>query len=127
MLRILTSFWTAVGQVFADAWEKPPRQSRLTHGLGILSLGFLMDAIAERLEAVEPSVAEFEADLELIAPLCAWTAGTWKLGPYQRKWNDVQNTPRDVQMIADHLLSAYRRALKRRENGAQTRKKAATA
>jgi len=127
MLRILTSFWTAVGQVFTDAWEKPPRQSRLTHGLGILSLGFLMDAIAERFEGVEPSVAEFEADLELIAPLCAWTTGTWKLGPYQRRWNDVQNTPRDVQMIADYLLSAYRRALKRRENGVQTRKRAATA
>ena len=36
-----------------------------------------------------------------------------ELGPYQRRWNDLQNTPRDVQVIADHLLSAYRRALKR--------------
>lgn len=116
MLRLLKSFWNAVSQVFADAWEKPPRQSRLTHGLGILSLGFLMDAIAERFEGREPSVDEFRADLELIAPLCAWTGGTWKLGPYRRKWNDVQNTPRDVQMIADYLLSAYRRALRRREN-----------
>ena len=48
-------------QVFDDAWDKPPRQSRLTHGLGILSLGFLMDAIAERFEGIEPTVAEFEA------------------------------------------------------------------
>lgn len=127
MLRLLKNFWTAAGQVFAEAWEKPPRQSRLTHGLGILSLGFLMDAIAERFEGREPSVVEFEADLTLIAPLCAWTSGAWKLGPYQRKWNDVQNTPRDVQMIADHLLSAYRRALKRREKAAQTEREAASA
>jgi DGQHR domain-containing protein len=127
MLRLLKNFWTAVEEVFADAWEKPPRQSRLTHGLGIISLGFLMDAIAERFEGREPNVGEFAADLELIEPLCAWTSGSWKLGPYQRKWNDVQNTPRDVQMIADHLLSAYRRALKRHEKATQGRIRAASA
>ena len=65
--------------------------------------------------------------LELIAPACAWTAGVWQLGPYQRKWNDVQNTPRDVQMIADHLLSAYRRALKHRTGRGQDRRRAASA
>ena len=57
MLRILKSFWSAVSQVFEEAWDKPPRQSRLTHGLGILSLGFLMDAIAEQFEQIEPEVA----------------------------------------------------------------------
>ena len=126
MLRLLKNFWTAVSYVFDDAWKKPPRQSRLTHGLGILSLGFLMDAIAERFEGCEPSVAEFEADLKLVAPACAWTSGSWKLGPYRRKWNDVQNTPRDVQMIADHLLSVYRRALRHRDSDA-IREAAATA
>lgn len=40
MLRILKGFWTAVSRVFDEAWDKPPRQSRLTHGLGIISLGF---------------------------------------------------------------------------------------
>ena len=106
MLRILKSFWTAVSRVFDEAWEKPPRQSRLTHGLGILSLGFLMDAIAEQFEQIEPDSADFETHLQLIAPLCAWTGGSWKLGPYQRRWNDLQNTPRDVQVVADHLLSS---------------------
>ena len=61
MLRILKDFWTAVSQVFADAWDKPPRQSRLTHGLGILSLGFLMDAIAEQFEEIEPDIVDFES------------------------------------------------------------------
>lgn len=127
MLRILKSFWSAAGHIFADAWEKPPRQSRLTHGLGILSLGFLMDAIVEQFEGLEPSVADFEAHLQLIAPLCAWTDGAWKLGTYRRRWNDVQNTPRDVQMIADHLLSAYRRALKRLASQAQKPRREASA
>lgn len=115
MLRILKNFWTAASQVFEEAWDKPPRQSRLTHGLGILSLGFLMDAIAEQFEQIEPDSADFKTHLQLIAPLCAWTGGSWKLGPYQRRWNDLQNTPRDVQVVADHLLSSYRRALKRLE------------
>src|SRR5919198_1095258 len=57
MLRILKDFWRAVSHVFEDAWNKPPRQSRLTHGLGILSLGFVMDAIAEQFEQIEPEPA----------------------------------------------------------------------
>jgi DGQHR domain-containing protein len=113
MLRILKNFWTAVSQVFQEAWDKPPRQSRLTHGLGILSLGFLMDAIAEQFEQIEPEDSDFGRHLQLIAPICAWTGGSWRLGRYSRRWNDLQNTPRDVQVVADHLLSAYRRALKR--------------
>jgi DGQHR domain-containing protein len=112
MLRVVKSFWRAVSDVFAEAWEKPPRYSRLTHGLGILSLGFLMDAIAEQFEQIEPEVDDFEMHLQLIAPLCAWTGGSWKLGPYERRWNDLQNTPRDVQVVADHLLTGYRRALR---------------
>jgi DGQHR domain-containing protein len=119
MLRILKSFWTAVGRVFVDAWDKPPRQSRLTHGLGILSLGFLMDAITEQFEEFEPETSDFEAHLQLIAPLCAWTGGSWKLGRYRRRWNDLQNTPRDVQVVADHLLSAYRRARRELDSGAE--------
>ena len=47
MLSLLKDYWTAVSQVFREAWELPPRRSRLTHGLGIVSLGYLMDAIAD--------------------------------------------------------------------------------
>jgi DGQHR domain-containing protein len=111
MLRVLKSFWTAVSRVFAEAWDLPPQKSRLSHGLGVASLGFLMDAIAEQFEAVEPDTADFELHLRLIAQHCAWTKGSWRLGRHPRRWNEVQNTPSDVQMIADHLLTAYRRAL----------------
>ena len=48
MMSLLIDFWSAVREVFADAWDKPPRQSRLMHGVGIVSLGFLMDAIFDR-------------------------------------------------------------------------------
>jgi DGQHR domain-containing protein len=126
MLRILKPFWAAVSEVFEEAWNKPPRQSRLTHGLGIVGLGFLMDAIDEQFEEVEPDASDFAEHLQLIAPLCAWTAGSWKLGPYPRKWNDLQNTPRDVQVIADHLLSSYRRGLKRLGSSATQARRSAT-
>lgn len=127
MLRLVKNYWGAVSHVFKDAWEKPPRQSRLTHGLGILSLGFVMDAIAERYEGREPSVDEFAADLRLIEAACAWTGGTWKLGPYRRAWNEFQNTPRDVQVVADHLLSVYRRALRRQQAASEPEEAAASA
>src|SRR5260370_17428226 len=45
MLSLLMDFWSAVRDVFAEAWNQPPRRSRLMHGVGIVSLGFLMDAI----------------------------------------------------------------------------------
>src|SRR6185295_11001408 len=48
MLYVLRGFWGAVRDVFEDAWGLPPKRSRLMHGAGIVSLGFLMDAIAER-------------------------------------------------------------------------------
>jgi DGQHR domain-containing protein len=124
MLQILKAFWGAVSRVFAEAWDKPPRQSRLTHGLGILSLGFLMDAIAEQFEQIEPDADDFEVHLRLVSGLCAWTSGSWKIGPYQRRWNDLQNTPRDVQVVADHLLGSYRRALKRLDSAASNKEAA---
>jgi DGQHR domain-containing protein len=112
MLGLLKAFWTAASEVFADAWDLPPRRSRLTHGIGIVSLGYLMDAIAEEFDEIEPEGADFVRHLQLIERHCAWTRGSWRLGRQRRAWNDVQNTPRDVQQIADHLLGAYRRELR---------------
>jgi DGQHR domain-containing protein len=112
MLRLLKRYWSAVASVFSDAWDKKPRESRLTHGLGIVSLGYVMDAIAAEFDEVEPETEDFATHLQLIKAACAWTGGFWKLGPYKRAWNDLQNTPRDVQVVADHLLTTYRRRLR---------------
>src|SRR5574341_1200626 len=45
MFELLCSYWGAVRDVFRDAWGKPPKKSRLMHGAGILSMGYVMDAI----------------------------------------------------------------------------------
>ena len=111
MLSLLVDFWSAVRDVFADAWDKPPRQSRLMHGVGIASLGFLMDAIFDRYSRDRiPDEARLSARPQRTQPTCA--AGHtdyWDFGPNaQRKWNELQNTSRDIQLLTNYLLYQYK-------------------
>ncbi|QHS35575.1 DGQHR domain-containing protein [Alcaligenes faecalis] len=39
MYKLLVTFWSAVKQVFKDAWGLDPKQSRLMHSAGILAMG----------------------------------------------------------------------------------------
>jgi DGQHR domain-containing protein len=111
MLDVLKPFWRAVELVFPGAWDLPPRKSRLMHGAGIISLSFLMDTIAEPLlDDGPPPIEIFIEKLKIIAPVCHWTAGDWDFGDgIIRHWNQIQNTPRDVQLLANHLLVEFRR------------------
>jgi DGQHR domain-containing protein len=110
MLQILKAFWSAVSVVFPEAWGQPPKRSRLMHGAGILSLGLVMDAIADRhrsVQAVTPKA--FEDDLRALAVYCRWTDGYWDFGPgQQRKWNELQNTSKDIQLLANYLMVRYK-------------------
>jgi DGQHR domain-containing protein len=110
MLDLLVAFWTAVRDVFADSWDKPPRQSRLMHGVGIVSLGFIMDAIFDRyIRKRAPSRDDFSHDLTELHEVCRWTSGFWDFGPgAQRKWNELQNTTRDIQLLTNYLLCEYK-------------------
>ena len=110
LLELLKDFWGAVSQVFADAWGLPPRRSRLMHGAGIVSLGFLMDTIADRhRDGVSLSLRTFANDLRPLKPLCRWTDGYWDFGPgQQRRWNELQNTHSDIQLLTNYLLVQYK-------------------
>jgi DGQHR domain-containing protein len=110
MMDLLTAFWTAASDVFADAWDKPPRQSRLMHGVGIVSLGFIMDAISDRYSRKRmPDKHDFASDLTGLRDVCRWTNGFWEFGPStQRKWNELQNTTRDIQLLTNYLLYVYK-------------------
>jgi DGQHR domain-containing protein len=110
MLSLLMNFWSAVRRVFTEAWDKPPRQSRLMHGVGIVSLGFLMDAVFDRYSSWRiPDETDFTADLSQLTDICHWTGGSWQLGPdVHRKWNELQNTSRDIQLLTNYLLSTYK-------------------
>ncbi|MGQ4810283.1 hypothetical protein NKDENANG_03738 [Candidatus Entotheonellaceae bacterium PAL068K] len=115
MLRLLKAFWTSVSMVFEDAWGLPPRRSRLMHGAGIIGVGLLMDAIAERYAEVDvPTISVFRQELTPLRDVCHWTEGFWHFADGQeRKWNEVQNTSKDIQMLAMHLLAEYQERIVR--------------
>ena len=80
------------------------------HGAGVIGLGFVMDAIGDRYRGSgTPSREQFQADLLPLVSVCRWTEGEWNFGPgAARKWNEVQNTPKDVQALAGFLVARYR-------------------
>ena len=118
MMAVLQAFWGAVSDVFGEAWGLPPRRSRLMHGAGIVSMGFLMDAIAERHRKTDiPAKEQFAEDLYPLKDVCRWTDGYWDFGPgRQRKWNEIQNTTRDIQLLANYLLVQYKSLVWNREH-----------
>jgi hypothetical protein len=69
-----------------------------------------MDAIAERLRKIRlVSEKQFVEDLLPLQDICRWTDGYWDFGPgRQRKWNEIQNTTKDTQLIANYLLVQYK-------------------
>lgn len=111
MLLILKAYWSAVAEVFSTAWDLPPRKSRLFHGAGIESLGLLMDAATDRhRDGRSPTIEDYIVDLREIEEDCRWCSGYWEFGPHvQRKWNELQNTSKDTQMLANYLLALYKR------------------
>ncbi len=119
MLKVVKAFWEAVKLVFENAWGLPSRKSRLMHGAGVVSLGFVMDAIAERHRRVQRLTAtQFREDIEPLKEICRWTDGYWEFGTDARlKWNEIQNTPRHVQMLANYLLVQYKARVWNRTGG----------
>lgn len=110
MLEALKRYWRSVAAVFMPAWGLPPRKSRLMHGVGITAMGFIMDAIAGRhADEQIPTEAQFVADLTELRPVCRWTDSYWDFGPgAQRKWNELQNTAKDIALLSNYLLYVYR-------------------
>ena len=111
MYTILVTFWSAVRDVFPDAWGKDPRQSRLMHSAGIEAMGVLMDRIYARLSGTGEDYATVRKELEKIAPACRWTSGTWE--SIGIAWNELQSTSRDIKKLQDALVRAYTTEAKR--------------
>lgn len=100
----LKIYWSAVAVTWPDAWELPPKESRLTHGAGIRALGHLMDAWTEDSSAADLPAMDLPARLERLKPRTAWTGGSWDIRDGEsRRWNSWQNTPSDVDGLSRHL------------------------
>lgn len=120
-LRLLKDYWSAVADVFAEAWGRPAKESRLSAGPGVIALGFIMDAAIDRHRHLGlPGRAQFQADLEPLRLVCRWTRGVWEFGPgRQRKWNELQNTPQDVQLLSNYLTAQYQARVGNRSDPAR--------
>jgi DGQHR domain-containing protein len=109
MVELLKRYWSAVRDTFPQAWGLPPKKSRLMHGAGIVAMGLLMDTISDRYrDTLLPTRDVFRTELIPLEAVCRWTDGIWYFGPgQQRKWSEIQNTSKDIQLLADHLLLMY--------------------
>lgn len=109
VLRTVTIYWACVRETFPEAWGLPPEKSRLMHGAGIRAMGRLMDKImSPRNLDDEHTSRVVMADLELVAPSCRWTAGSWEeLG---RSWDAVENTTRHINELSNFLIRVHTQA-----------------
>ncbi len=104
--HLLLTYWSAVAEVFPEAWGLPPTESRLMGGVGIRGMSRLMERIMAHvdLNAANP-VSSARTELQRIAPLCHWTNGTWP--ELNIPWNDLQNTPRHISALSNFLVRNY--------------------
>jgi DGQHR domain-containing protein len=105
MFKDMVTYWSAVRDVFKEAWGLTPDRSRLMHSAGIESMGVLMDQVMTTGDRSD--VGNKARDiLARLAPHCCWTSGTWqKIG---RRWDDIQSTPRDVKLLSTLLIALER-------------------
>ncbi len=110
MCELVNNFFSAVVAIFPEDWEHKPRRSRLVHGVGIIALGYLMDSIVDRLGGRSiPTTEKFSDEISQIADECHWSSGEWDFGGgIIRRWNELQNTSKDIQMLSNHILGIYR-------------------
>jgi hypothetical protein len=110
--QLISEFYRAASIVFRDAWSgHKPKTSRLVHGAGIVSMGYVMELLALSLGA--RTWEEFQKGLAPIVGKTAWTSGTWEFSQGDnRAWNSIQNTPTDITTLSHYLLRVMRDSLR---------------
>ena len=107
MLLHLKIFWCLVESTWPIEWKLPPRKSRLTHGVGIQALGYVMDSLTEGNPVEDLPGMGIDEKLVRLNSVSAWTSGYWELAPGdQRRWNALQNTPNDVKLLTNALVKS---------------------
>lgn len=110
---LLNEYFDAVQTVFTSEWVgMSPKTSRLTHGAGLVAMGFVMELLHSNSGAT--TAAEFTPGLELLKEHTAWTSGQWHFGADDvRSWNGIQNTPSDIDLLANYLVRSLKRSLRK--------------
>lgn len=109
---IISEYYRAIQLVFRDSWVgHKPKSSRLVHGAGIISMGYIMEMLA--LNQGLRTWEEFQRGLAPILGKTAWVEGTWEFGQGDiRPWNSIQNTPNDIMTLAHYLMRIMRDSLR---------------
>jgi DGQHR domain-containing protein len=104
---LMNAFYGAVQFVFAGDWRgHTPRTSRLVHGAGIVAMGYVMEELHRRGAETHD---EFRRGLASLVGRTAWTSGDWDFGGGDRRhWKAIQNTNRDIVILAQHLVALVR-------------------
>ena len=107
VFELLKVYWDEVRKAFPDAWGLSAPKSRLMHGVGIKSMGVLMDRVLGVISPKDPDLRDKIASaMQRIQPHCHWTEDSWEsLGGMRSK--DLQNTPSSVNLLANLLIRAY--------------------
>lgn len=68
-----------------------------------------MDAISDNYRNRDwPTKELFLEHLGAIKPHCRWNEGFWDFGGgISRKWNEIQNTSKDINLLANYLTRKY--------------------
>ena len=104
---MLLCYWSAVRDVFPEAWGLPPTKSRLMHGVGIRSMSRLMDRVMASIDPLSKNAQkEARAEIARLKPVCAWTSGTWS-DLNDIEWNQLENTTKDIKALSNFLIRAY--------------------
>jgi DGQHR domain-containing protein len=111
--ELLSNYFGAVQDVFPDAWhDKTPHTSRLVHGAGIVSMGYVMETIYSRTS--KPAYRTFVKALHPLRKHAAWTSGKWRFSDgVILNWDQIENTPRQIQKLAIHLVGIAKKQTSR--------------
>lgn len=113
---LINEFFQAIKDVFGNEWTgMNPKTSRLRHGAGLVAMGFVMELLYSSEGAT--TRVDFRNGLLLLQKHTAWTAGQWKLNESDiRPWNGIQNTPADIDILANYLVRTLKKSLRAAKN-----------
>jgi DGQHR domain-containing protein len=107
--EMLSNFYGAVQDVFPEAWHNhTPRTSRLVHGAGMIAMGFVMETLFSRTGRMDRE--SFVSGISPLKEHAAWICGSWNFQEGDvLKWDQIENTPRQIQKLALHLVGLIKR------------------
>ena len=113
---LISEFYRSVQKVFANDWNgHTPKSSRLVHGAGIVSLGYVMEILA-LLDGAR-NWEDFSKGLGCLSGRTAWTQGEWILAENDiRHWKAIQNINKDIVSLTHYLTSIVRSDLRSRRS-----------